>query len=182
MHPNVLKVLVPQHTIAARVAELGREIAQDYAVRQPLLVGTLSGAFIFMADLARCIDPVPDGLAVDFLRASSYGGTATVTSGEVKLGMQLKTPLNGRHVLLVEDIVDTGTTAKRLVEELRGQGAASVEVVALLNKSPRRTVDMDLRYCGFECPDEFVIGYGLDYNEMYRSLPYVGVLKPECYQ
>ncbi|KAK9914830.1 hypothetical protein WJX75_001089 [Coccomyxa subellipsoidea] len=160
---------------------MGRELAADYANREPLIIGTLNGAFIFMADLVRAIDPLPDGTQMDFLRASSYIGASTTGEEAISLGLVSKIPISGRHILLIEDIIDTGKTLQELCARLRSQGAASVNTVTLLDKSARRQVDLQADYKGFECPDEFVVGYGLDYNEHYRSLPYIGVLRPECY-
>eukprot|EP00891_Asterochloris_glomerata_P004282 jgi/Astpho2/4282/e_gw1.00064.136.1_t len=133
-----------------------------------------------MSDLCRQMQPLPTGLQVDFIRMSSYIGIQS--QGKVAQTLQSKVSLAGRHVLVVEDIVDTGGTLRTLLEALQQQGAASVKTVALLNKTEKRKVDVPVDYCCFECPDEFVIGYGLDFNESFRSLPYVGVLKAECYR
>lgn len=151
---------------------------------QPLtvlvLVQTLCGAFVFMADLVRSIEPVPRDLDMDFIRISSYVGTQS--SGDSTMAMQSRLPIKGRHVLVVEDIVDTGRTLKTLISTLQQQGAASVKIVTLLNKQARRVVDIQADYIGFQCPDEFVVGYGLDFEHKYRSLPYIGVLHPRCYE
>ncbi|CAL8468800.1 g8341 [Coccomyxa elongata] len=160
---------------------MGRELAKDYQDKEPVIIGTLNGAFVFMADLVRAIDPPPDGMQMDFLRASSYVGASTSSEDAVSLGLVSKISVTGRHILLVEDIIDTGKTLEEICARLRSQGAASVKTVTLLDKSARRQVDLQPDYKGFECPDEFVVGYGLDYNEHYRSLPYIGVLRPECY-
>ncbi|CAL5221099.1 g3231 [Coccomyxa viridis] len=160
---------------------MGRTIAEDFEEKEPLIIGTLNGAFVFMADLVRAVQPVPEGLNMDFLRASSYTGAATTGQDAVEMGLVSKIPIHGRHILLVEDIIDTGKTLQELCSRMRKQGAASVSTVTLLDKVARRVVDLEPDYRGFECPDEFVVGYGLDYDEQYRSLPYVGVLRPECY-
>ncbi|KAL3150863.1 hypothetical protein ABBQ32_000613 [Trebouxia sp. C0010 RCD-2024] len=133
-----------------------------------------------MADLVRCIDPVPRGLEMDFLRISSYVGTQS--SGNNTMAMQPRLPVKGRHVLVVEDIVDTGRTLKALISHLEQQGAASVKIVTLLNKQARRVMEIQADYVGFQCPDDFVVGYGLDFEHKYRSLPYIGILQPRCYQ
>merc|ERR1712130_46233 len=181
-HSDLEKVLFSANDIATRVAEIGQQLATDCRDERPLLLAALSGASIFLSDLARAITPVPEGLHLDFVRASSYHGTSTSTSGNVEIAATQKIPVKGRHVLLVEDIVDTGKTALRLKELLLSQGANSVRLVTLLDKAARRTCDIQPDYCCFPCPDEFVVGYGLDYDENYRSLPVVGVLKPALYQ
>lgn len=164
-----------------RVSEVGREIAADYADKQPLVIGTLKGAVVFMSDLVRAMEPTPAGLELDFVRASSYGA-GTVSSGKVALTMVGGTDVKGRHVLLVEDIVDSGRTAAALLEHFSAEGAASVKLVSLLSKPSRRAVQCEPDYQCFEIEDKFVVGVGLDYREEYRSLPYIGVLKPECYE
>jgi hypoxanthine phosphoribosyltransferase len=180
-HPDILSVVYDEQQLAESVSELGRRLAKDYEAKQPLLLGALTGAFVFMADLARAMAPVPAGMTVDFFAASSYGA-ATVASGDVSVNMAAaKIDVAGRHVLVVEDIIDTGATLKRVVARLQEAGAASVKVAVLLDKAARRKVDIQPDYCALLCPDEFVVGYGLDFNEAYRSLPYVGVLKPELY-
>lgn len=155
---------------------LGREIGAHYQGRSVLVLGVLKGGFMFTADLVRHIDPVPLKLEVDFIKASSYG-SGTVTSGTVKLddGFNLES-VTGKHVLVVEDIVDSGLTLSRIVGLLTTEGkAASVKVCTLLDKRARRKVVFEADYVGFECPDEFVVGYGIDFSENYRFLPYVGV-------
>lgn len=181
-HPDVDEVLLSSTQLAERVAKVAREIAADYADRQPLVVGTLKGAVVFMSDLVREMDPVPEGLQMEFVRASSYGA-GTASSGKVVLGATTlsEADVAGRHVLVVEDIVDTGRTAARLVEHFASCGAASVKLVSLLSKPARREVAFEPDYLCFEVPDRFVVGYGLDFDERYRSLPYIGVLRPECY-
>ncbi|PSC70333.1 hypoxanthine phosphoribosyltransferase [Micractinium conductrix] len=181
LHADIGEVLLTPETIAQRVGELGRELAGDYADKRPLVVGTLKGAVVFMADLVRAIEPVPAGLSLEFIRASSYGA-GTVSSGKVALGGTLAAAdIAGRHVLLVEDIVDSGRTAVALVDHFKAAGAASVKMASLLSKPARRTCAYKPEYLCFEVEDKFVVGYGLDFDEQYRSLPYVGVLRPELY-
>lgn len=159
--------LLTQGQISDRVRELGTEITRDYAGRDPMLVGVLKGSLIFMADLARAID-CP--LAVDFMSISSYGDGAR-SSGVVRILKDLDEPLIGRHVILVEDIIDTGLTLTYLLNTLRARQPASLEICGLLDKSARRIVEVPLRYVGFEIPDEFVLGYGLDHKGRFRNLP-----------
>jgi hypoxanthine phosphoribosyltransferase len=162
-------VVVGEAELAARIAELGREITADYADRPPLLVGVLKGAFMFMADLSRAIDlPVE----FDFMAVSSYG-SATRTSGVVRIMKDLDVDLGDRHVVIVEDIVDSGLTLQYLRKNLQARGPASLEVCALLVKEGLQKVDPELRYVGFRIPPDFVVGYGLDVDERYRNLPYV---------
>jgi hypoxanthine phosphoribosyltransferase len=172
---DVASVLVTREQLRDRTAELGRQITIDYASKDPLLVGVLKGAVVFMVDLARQID-LP--LAVDFMAVSSYGNS-TESTGVVRILKDLDEAIDSRHVLLVEDIVDTGLTLRYIVENLRDRGPASVRICALLRKKKARQTAPPLDYVGFEIPDEFVVGYGLDYAEQYRNLPYVGVLRPE---
>src|SRR5215468_10701969 len=165
--PDLGKVVVPEEVLLERVAELGREITKDYDGRPPLLVGVLKGAFVFMSDLARAIDlPVE----FDFMAVSSYG-SATRTSGVVRIMKDLDLDLTDRHVLIIEDIVDSGLTLQYLRKNLKSRGPASLEVCALLVKEGLQKVDLDLRYVGFRIPPQFVIGYGLDVAERYRNLP-----------
>jgi hypoxanthine phosphoribosyltransferase len=169
--PNIGAVVVTEEQLQGRVAELGKEITADYAGRAPLLVGVLKGAFVFMSDLARAIDlPVE----FDFMAVSSYG-SATKTSGVVRIVKDLDLDLTGRHVILVEDIVDSGLTLSYLRKNLRARGPATLEVCALLVREGLQRKDPDLRYVGFRIPPDFVIGYGLDVGERYRNLPYVCV-------
>ena len=167
--PELGRVIVPEDELQGRVAALGKEITADYADRPPLLVGVLKGAFLFMSDLARRIDlPVE----LDFMAVSSYG-SATKTSGVVRIIKDLDTDLTDRHVLIVEDIVDSGLTLAYLRKNLAARNPASLEVCSLLVKEGLQKVDPDLRYVGFRIPPVFVVGYGLDVNERYRNLPYV---------
>jgi hypoxanthine phosphoribosyltransferase len=167
--PYIGRIVVEEHELQQRIAELGKEIAADYDENPPLLVGILKGAFMFMADLARAIDlPVE----FDFMAVSSYG-SATRTSGVVRIMKDLDLDLTGRHVLIVEDIVDSGLTLAYIRKNLRARGPASLEVCALLVKEGLQKIDPELKYVGFRIPANFVIGYGLDVNERYRNLPYI---------
>ncbi|MFO7532364.1 MAG: hypoxanthine phosphoribosyltransferase [Candidatus Limnocylindrales bacterium] len=177
LEKDVAEVLIDEATLQAKVAELGARISADYADRQVTLVSVLKGALPFMADLMRAItSPV----RIDLMEVSSYGGS-TETSGRVRILKDLSSSIQGEHVLIVEDIIDTGLTLNYLTQYLNGKEPASLGICTLLDKPARRLVDIDLTYCGFEIPDRFVIGYGLDYDEIYRNLPYIGVLKPEVY-
>ena len=167
--PNLGKVVVAEDELQARIAELGKELTSDYAGRPVLLVGVLKGAFMFMSDLARAIDlPVE----FDFMAVSSYG-SATRTSGVVRILMDLDIDLSERHVVIVEDVVDSGLTLAYLRKNLAARGPASLEVCALLLKEGLQKVDPDLKYVGFRIPPDFVVGYGLDVADRYRNLPYV---------
>jgi hypoxanthine phosphoribosyltransferase len=161
-----MNVLLSHDVIQARIAEMGREIARDYAGREPHLVGVLKGACTFLTDLARAVDLT---LTLDFIAVSSYGA-ATKTSGEVKLVKDLDQGLDGRDLLVVEDIVDTGLTLNYLLNVLRARGPRTLKVVALLSKPSRRLVEIPVDYIGFTIDDHFVVGYGLDFNERYRNL------------
>lgn len=181
MHEDVLEVLYSESEIAQRVAQLGAEITRDYAgvpaSEGITIVAVLRGAAIFMADLVRHID-LP--LQIDFMAVSSYGMGAQ-SSGVVSILQDLKGDIKGRHVIIVEDIIDTGLTLAALVRQLREREPASLTIAACLRKQISDQADLDCRYVGFECPDEFIVGYGLDYAEHYRNLPYIGSLKPEIY-
>ena len=174
---DIERVLIPEAEIQAKLAEMGEKITADYRDRSLLLVGVLKGAFVVMADLARHID-LP--LQFDFMAVSSYGA-ATKTSGVVRILKDLDHDLRDRDVLVVEDIVDSGLTLKYLLKNLAGRKPATLEVAALLRKEGIQQVDLDVRYVGFDIPNEFVVGYGLDYAEKYRNLPFIGTLKPSAY-
>jgi hypoxanthine phosphoribosyltransferase len=176
--PNIEKVLISTDELQAKLAEMGEQITQDYAGTNLLLVGVLKGAFVVMADLSRYIR-LP--LEFDFMAVSSYGA-ATKTSGVVRILKDLDHDLAGRDVLLVEDIVDSGLTIKYLLKNLAGRKPASLEVAALMRKEGVQRVPLDLRYVGFDIPNEFVVGYGLDFAEQYRNLPYVATLRPSAYE
>jgi len=177
MKQDIEKILLSEEQIAQKVQELGASLADAYRDKNPLVICVLKGAVVFMADLIRHMD-IP--CEMDFMAVSSYG-SGTESSGMVKILKDLDTSVQNRHVLVVEDIMDSGLTLSRLVELLRHREAASVKVVTLLNKPERRKVDISPDYSGYDIPDEFVVGYGLDYAEKYRNLPYIGVLKPEVY-
>jgi hypoxanthine phosphoribosyltransferase len=177
MQDDIAEILVSDQEIQAKVAELGRHISDDYAGEELLLIGLLRGAIVFLADLMRAIK-IP--VRLDFIGISSYG--VSTKSGAVRLVMDLETDIAGRHVLVVEDIVDTGKTLSYLVENLKTRQPASLRVCALLDKPERRQVPISVDYVGFEIPDKFVVGYGLDFAEGYRNLPFVGVLKEHLYR
>jgi hypoxanthine phosphoribosyltransferase len=168
-----LDILIPTEQLQARIRELGQEIARDYAGRRPELICVLKGAVTFMSDLMRTIDL---NLSIDFIAVSSYGKGMNST-GEVKIVKDLDGPLEGRDIILVEDILDTGLTLSYLLNNFRSRGATSIKIAALLNKPERRKVAVKADYIGFDIPDKFVVGYGLDYNERFRNLPYIGVVK-----
>jgi hypoxanthine phosphoribosyltransferase len=177
MTDQLAEVLIPSEEIQRRVQELGKQIAQDYADKQPILVGVLKGAAVFMVDLMRAMD-IP--LALDFMAVSSYG-ISTRTSGIVRILKDLDSDITGRHVLIVEDIIDTGLTLQYITELLWARHPASLRICTLLDKPANRQIDIHLDYVGFVIPNRFVVGYGLDYGEIYRNLPFIGVLKPEIY-
>jgi hypoxanthine phosphoribosyltransferase len=170
----VTEILVDEETLRNRVAELGEEISRDYSGRDLLLIGVLKGAVFFMADLMRQLT-VP--CEIDFMAISSYGAS-TDSSGVVRILKDLDINIEGREVLVVEDIIDSGLTLSYLMRNLEARQPASLEVCALMTKPERREIDVPVRYIGFEIPNRFVIGYGLDFAERYRNLPYVGVLDP----
>lgn len=178
MEQDMQEILFTPEALAQRVGELADQITQDYAGKSPLIVGTLRGSFVFMADLVRQIN-LP--LTVDFLSASSYG-SGTESSGQVKLKLDLADDISGRDVLIIEDIVDSGNTLSKLLPELQKRGPASLKVCALLDKPERRVLPFQANYVGFTIPDAFVVGYGLDFDQHYRQLPYIGVLKPSVYE
>lgn len=174
---DIQRVLFDEATLQARIRELGQEIQEAYAGKDLLVVGILKGSFLFMADLVRSIN-LP--LKTDFMAVSSYKGTKS--TGVVKILKDLDRAVDGRDILVVEDIVDTGLTLKYLLENLTTRHPASVGVCSLLTKKVERNDSVKVDFSGFECPNEFVVGYGLDYNGRYRNLPYIGVLKPSVYE
>ena len=178
MHDDIQTILVTEEQLQAKVAQLGARISQDYAGKDLLLVSILKGAVVFMADLMRAVS-IP--CSIDFMVVSSYGGTNTQSTGLVKIVKDLDADLSGREVLIVEDVLDTGVTLSNLVPMLKMRHPNSVRICAILDKPARRKTDIRADYTGFEVPDAFVVGYGLDYDEKYRNLPFVGVLKPEVY-
>jgi hypoxanthine phosphoribosyltransferase len=177
IHDDVLEVLLTEDQLKARIAELGRELAADYAERQPVLVSVLKGSIVFLADLVRAME-IP--LSVDLMELSSYGAS-TESSGQVRILKDLSGSIKDRDVIVVEDIIDTGLTLNYLLRYLHDRGPASVRICCLLDKPARRLADIDIDYRGFTVPDRFVVGYGLDFDERYRNLPYVGVLRPSVY-
>ncbi|MGX9708115.1 hypoxanthine phosphoribosyltransferase [Laceyella tengchongensis] len=178
MHQDIKEVLISEEQIKGKVRELGQRLSEEYKDLNPLCICVLKGAVPFMADLIR---EMPIKMEMDFMAVSSYGNSTT-SSGVVRILKDLDASIEGRHVLIVEDIIDSGLTLSYLVEMLKGRNAASVKIVTLLDKPDRRKVDLSPDYCGFTIPDAFVIGYGLDFAEKYRNLPYIGVLKEEVYQ
>src|SRR2546429_2328724 len=174
---DVAEILITSEQIAAKVRELGARIAEDYRDKDLVLVSILKGALPFLADLMRATQ-IP--LALDFLEVSSYGAE-TESTGVVRILKDIAKPIEARDVLVVEDILDTGQTLSYVIEHLRAQRPASIRLCVLLDKPARRVVPIEIDYRGFEIPDKFVVGYGLDYAERYRNLPFVGVLKPEVY-
>jgi hypoxanthine phosphoribosyltransferase len=176
LHDDVEEILVDTDAIGARVAELGSQLSSDYAGRDPVLVSVLKGSLVFLADLMRAMD-LPS--SIDLMEVSSYAGTET--SGQVRILKDLSKPIEGRDVIVVEDIIDTGLTLNYLLGYLADRRPASIKICCLLDKPARRLADISIDYIGFTIPDRFVIGYGLDYDERYRNLPYIGVLKPSVY-
>ena len=175
---DVKKVLYSEEQLAKRVKEMAEEISKDYAGKDLLVVGILKGSVLFTSDLIKNIS-IP--CEIDFMAVSSYGNSAQ-TSGVVRILKDLDSDIENKHVLIVEDIVDTGTTLSYLLEYLKARKAASIEIVALLDKEARRTSNVLAKYKGFDVPDEFIVGYGIDYAEKYRNLPFIGALKEEIYK
>ncbi len=178
MRDDIDHILIPEADLQKRVAELGAQISADYAGKAPLLVSVLRGSFIFMADLTRHIQPF---CQVDFMAVSSYG-SGTSSSGQVNIVKDLTDSIEGQDLIVVEDILDSGNTLSYLFQLLEARNPASLRLCTLLDKPSRRTKPITADYVGFTVPDEFVVGYGLDYNELYRNLPYIGVLKPCVYE
>jgi hypoxanthine phosphoribosyltransferase len=177
LHDDVEEVLLDADMVATRVRELGAQLSVDFAGRDPVLVSVLKGALVFLADLMRAMD-LPT--SIDLMEVSSYGA-ATESSGQVRIIKDLSKSIEGRDVVIVEDIIDTGLTLNYLLRYLADKAPASVSIVCLLDKPARRLAEIPIDYIGFTIPDRFVIGYGLDYDERYRNLPYIGVLKPSVY-
>ena len=183
MHKDIKEILFADTEIRARVAEIGEALTDKYSEladrgESVVMISVLRGAAIFMADLARATE-IP--LEMDYMALSSYG-SGTKSSGVVKIVKDLTSSIEGKHVIVVEDILDSGLTLQFLIENLRARKPASIEVVTLLRKRTLAQADIECAHVGFECPDEFIVGYGLDYAERYRNLPYIGVLKPEVYE
>ncbi|PKR82919.1 hypoxanthine phosphoribosyltransferase [Heyndrickxia camelliae] len=177
MKQDIEKVLISEEELQKKTKELAAQLTKEYDGRFPLAIGVLKGATLFMADLVKQIDTY---LEMDFMDVSSYG-RSTVSSGEVKILKDLDTSVEGRDILIIEDIIDSGLTLSYLVELFRYRKAKSIKIVTLLDKPTGRKADIEADYVGFIVPDAFVVGYGLDYAERYRNLPYIGVLKPEVY-
>jgi len=177
MHKDIKTVLADEKQIQDRIDELGARISADYAGKEPLFVGVLKGCFMFMADLVRACEV---NCTVDFMVVSSYGA-GTSSTGAVKIVKDLSEDIEGRDVIIVEDILDSGNTLSYLKRYLSGRNPASIRIVTLLDKPDRRTADVKADYIGFTIPDAFVVGYGLDYDQRYRNLPFIGILRPEVY-
>ena len=174
---DIERVLISEEELQAKVKEMGQKISEDFRGKDPLFVGVLKGCFIFMSDLMRYVDI---HCTMDFMAVSSYGN-GTSTTGAVKITKDLNKYIEGKHLIIVEDILDSGVTLSYLKNYLSARKPASISIVTLLDKPERRKADIKADYFGFTVPDEFVVGYGLDYAEKYRNLPYIGVLKPEVY-
>jgi hypoxanthine phosphoribosyltransferase len=177
MNNDIKKILIDEDSLQAKVKELGAKIAEDYKGKDLLLICVLKGAVVFVSDLMKRID-LP--LEIDFMAVSSYG-CDTKSSGVVRILKDLDKGVEGKHILIVEDIIDSGLTLSYLIENLKARCPESVEICTILDKPDRRTANINIKYTGFQVPDEFVVGYGLDYAEKYRNLPYVAVLKEEVY-
>jgi hypoxanthine phosphoribosyltransferase len=178
MHNDIKEIIITEDEIRAKCIEIGRMLTEEYDGKFPLLIGVLKGATPFMADLSRCIDT---HIELDFMDVSSYG-SGTRSSGEVKILKDLDAQVAGRDVIIIEDIIDSGLTLSYLVDLFKYRKANSVKIVTLLDKPGGRTANIKADIIGFEVPNEFVVGYGLDYDEKYRNLPYIGILKPEVYE
>ena len=177
LEQDIQEILFSEEQLKNRVAEIAREIERDYQGKEVMLISVLRGSFIFMADLCRAID-LP--CTLDFMSVSSYG-SGTTSSGQVQITKDLSEDITGRHIIVVEDILDSGNTLSYLLQLLQARSPASVRLCTLLDKPSRRTKEVELHYSGFTIPDYFVVGYGLDYAEKYRNLPYIGILKPCVY-
>ena len=176
MENDIQRVLLSKDEIESKLTEIGKKISEDYSGKEPVFVGILKGCFIFMADLMRHIDV---NCSVDFMAVSSYDGTSS--TGAVKINKDLSQDINGKDIILVEDILDSGVTLNYIKNYLSVRQPNSIKIVTLLDKPARRKADIKADYFCFDVPDAFVVGYGLDYNEKYRNLPYIGILKPEIY-
>lgn len=177
MEKDIQEVLFSEQELRECVAQIGRQIQEDYAGKEIMLIGVLRGSFVFMADLCRAID-LP--CTLDFMSVSSYG-KGTKSNGQVQITKDLSEDISGRHVIVIEDILDSGNTLSYLLKMLQNRNPASIRLCTLLDKPERRVKDVEVHYRGFTIPDAFVVGYGLDYAEKYRNLPYIGILKPEVY-
>lgn len=177
MKQDIQEILFSEDVLNKRIKELASEISNDYDGKNLVVVGILKGSVLFAAELIKNISVLCE---IDFMAVSSYG-SSTETSGVVRILKDLDNSIEGKDILLVEDIVDTGITLSYLLKYLRARNANSIEIISLLNKPARRKVDLDVKYIGFEVPDGFIVGYGIDYAEKYRNLPFIGILKPEVY-
>ena len=177
MHSAIERILLSEDQIKARIAELGRELTADYAGKNPIFIGVLKGVVMFFADMIRAI---PLDCQIDFMAVSSYGG-GTQSSGKIRIQKDISVDLAGRHVVILEDILDSGLTLSHTAAYLKTKGPASLKICTLLDKPDRRKAEVQADYVGFTIPNLLVVGYGLDFDENYRNLPYVGVLKPEAY-
>lgn len=178
MQKDIERIFFSEEEIKNRVKELGAQLTVDYKDKDPVIIGVLKGSFVFMADITRSIDTYCD---IDFMAVSSYG-SGTTTTGAVKITKDLSHDIQGRNVIIIEDILDSGVTLSYLKGYLEVRKPASIRICALLDKPARRRADINADYVGFLCPDEFIVGYGLDYAERYRNLPYIGVLKADIYK
>lgn len=178
LEDNLARILIPSDRLQARIHEMGLQISRDYGDIRPLLVCVLKGGVMFLSDLSRALTMPHE---IDFMAITSYGGTRVESSGVVRILMDLNTNIENRHVLIVEDIIDTGRTLHYITENFKTRDPATLKICTLLNKPDRREVEIKLDYVGFNIPNEFVVGYGLDFDELYRNLPFIGVLKPEMY-
>jgi len=178
-HSFLAEILIPEDQLKARVKELGEEISRDYDGKEIMAICILRGGVMFLTDLIRHIKPP---VAIDFMGVSSYGVGSRSSDGQVRITLDLTTSIGGKHVLIVEDIIDSGNTLSSVIEMLRTRNPASLEVCTLLNKFSRREVDVPIKYCGFDIPDKFVFGYGLDMDEYYRNLPFIGVVDLDKYE
>ena len=176
MRKDIERILISEEELQNKVSEMGKQISRDFQGKDPIFVGVLKGCFIFMADLMRYVDI---SCSMDFMSVSSYSGTSS--TGAVKINKDLGEDIEGRHLIIVEDILDSGVTLSYLKQYLMVRKPASITIATLMDKPARRKADIHADYSCFEIPDAFVVGYGLDYNERYRILPYIGVLKPEIY-
>jgi len=175
----IAEILIQEDELKSRIAELGAEISRDYAGKKILAICILRGGVMFLTDLIRHIEPL---VAIDFMGVSSYGVGSRSSDGQVRITLDLTTSIGGKHVIIVEDIIDSGNTLASVIEMLQTRHPASLEVCTLLNKASRREVDIPIKYCGFVIPDKFVFGYGLDMDEYYRNLPFIGVVDLEKYE
>lgn len=178
MRDDIERILLTEEEMRAKVREIGEKISKDYEEKEPILIGVLKGSVPFMADLLKEIT-IP--CSMDFMAVSSYGNSSK-SSGVVRILKDLDFEIEGRHIIIVEDIIDSGITLRYLVDYLKNRGPASIEIACLLNKPERRVADVKAKYIGFDVPDYFLVGYGLDFAEKYRNLPYIGILKEEVYK